>query len=217
LAQWREREAKHQIEMIKKNELDLMALSKTYVMKTHKGEQVIETDEGVKTGVSELVDASAVPDIVSALNNSVSSTVEDTSLEQDREKIKGKEGKNKEKRKEDKDRSSRDREKLKRDDRKKGSHDRERFKDKDGSRHESHRDSSRSDRDGKRSGERGKSSSKNKHHHHHHGSSERDRDRNRKERRDDELKKDEMRIKKEDAKKGTKEETEVRNLSCECC
>lgn len=214
LAQWREREAKHQLEMIKKNELDLMALSKTYVMKTHKGEQVIETDEGVKTDVPELVDASAVPDIVSALNNSVSSTVEDTTLEQDREKIKdkGKEGKNKEKRKEEKDRSSRDREKLKRDEKKKGSHDRERSKDKDGSRHESRRDSSRSDRDGKRSGERGKSSSKNKHHHHHHGSSERDRDRIRKERRDDELKKDETRIKKEDVKKSNKEEDKVRNF-----
>lgn len=216
LAQWREREAKHQLEMIKKNELDLMALSKTYVMKTHKGEQVIETDEGVKTDVPELVDASAVPDIVSALNNSVSSTVEDTTLEEDREKIKdkGKEGKDKEKRKE-KDRSSRDREKLKRDEKKKGIRDRERSKDKDGTRHESRRDTSRSDRDGKRSGERGKSSSKNKHHHHHHGSSERDR--NRKERRDDELKKDEMRLTKEDIKKSIKGESKVRILSCEFC
>jgi len=217
LAQWREREAKHQLEMIKKNELDLMALSKTYVMKTHKGEQVIETDESMKTDVPELVDPSAVPDLVSSLNNSVSSTVEDTALEQDREKIKekGKEDKDKEKRKDNKDRSSKDREKSKRDERKKGSHDREHSRDKDGSRHESRHDS-RGDRDGKRSGERGKSSSKNKHHHHHHGSSERDRDRSRKDRRDDESKKDELRIKKEDIKKNIKEENKVRNLLCTC-
>ncbi|XP_023714511.1 death-inducer obliterator 1 isoform X4 [Cryptotermes secundus] len=209
LAQWREREAKHQLEMIKKNELDLMALSKTYVMKTHKGEQVIETDESMKMDVPELVDPSAVPDLVSALNNSVSSTVEDTSLEENTEKMKdkGREGKDKEKRK-DKSRSSRDRERSRRDDKKRGSRDREHSKDKDGSRHESHRDNSRSERDGRRSGER-KSSSKSKHHHHHHGSSERDRDRNRKERRDDELKKDEVQIKKEDLKKSIKEESKV--------
>lgn len=214
LAQWREREAKHQLEMIKKNELDMMTLSKTYVMKTHKGEQVIETDDSMKTDVPELVDPSAVPDLVSGLNNSVSSTVEDTTLEQEREKIKdkGKEGKDKEKRKENKDRSSRDREKSRRDERKRGSHDREHSKDKDGSRHEGHR--GRSERDGKRSG---KSSSKTKHHHHHHSSSERDRDRSRKERRDDELKKEEMQIRKEDVKKSIKEENKVSCLPCVFC
>jgi len=212
LAQWREREAKHQLEMIKKNELDMMTLSKTYVMKTHKGEQVIETDDSMKTDVPELVDPSAVPDLVSGLNNSVSSTVEDTTLEQEREKVKdkGKEGKDKEKRKENKDRSSRDREKSRRDEKKRGSHDREHSKEKDGSRHESHR--SRSERDSKRSGERGRSSSKTKHHHHHHSSSERDRDRNRKERRDDEAKKEEMQIRKEDLKKSIKEDNKVRCL-----
>lgn len=217
LAQWREREAKHQLEMIKKNELDLMALSKTYVMKTHKGEQVIETDESMKMDVPELVDPSAVPDLVSAVNNSVSSTVEDTSLEENTEKVKdkGREGKDKEKRK-DKGRSSRDRERSRRDEKKKGSHDKEHSKDKDGSRHESHRDNSRSERDGRRSGER-KSSSKSKHHHHHHGSSERDRDRKWKERRDDESKKDELQIKKEDMKKSIKEESKVRHLPCDCC
>jgi hypothetical protein len=211
LAQWREREAKHQLEMIKKNELDLMALSKTYVMKTHKGEQVIETDESMKMDVPELVDPSAVPDLVSALNNSVSSTVEDASLEENVENIKdkGREGSDKEKRK-DKGRSSRDRERSRRDEKKKDIHDREHSKDKDGGRHESHRDNSRSKRDGRRGGER-KSNSKNKHHHHHHGSFGRDRDRNRKERRDDESKKDEIQSK-EDTKKNIKEETKVRHL-----
>lgn len=216
LAQWREREAKHQLEMIKKNELDLMALSKTYVMKTHKGEQVIETDESMKMDVPELVDPSPVPDLVSSLNNSVSSTVEDTSLEENIEKIKdkGREGKDKEKRK-DKSRSSRDRERSRRDEKKKGIHDREHSKDKDGSRHESHRDNSRNERDGGRSGER-KSSSKSKHHHHHHGSFGRDRDRNKKERRDDDSNKDEMQCKKEDMKKSIKEETKVRHFPGDC-
>lgn len=40
LAEWRDQEAKHQLELIKKSELDLLAASKTYVLKTHKGEEV---------------------------------------------------------------------------------------------------------------------------------------------------------------------------------
>ncbi|XP_061400775.1 uncharacterized protein LOC133336495 [Musca vetustissima] len=42
LAQWREQETKHQLEMIKKSELDLLSCAKNYVVKTHKGEEVIE-------------------------------------------------------------------------------------------------------------------------------------------------------------------------------
>ncbi|KAL1465325.1 hypothetical protein WDU94_004907, partial [Cyamophila willieti] len=45
LAQWREREAKHQLEMIKKNELENMSLAKTIVMKSHKGEEIIESEK----------------------------------------------------------------------------------------------------------------------------------------------------------------------------
>uniref|UniRef100_A0A182J9R2 PHD-type domain-containing protein n=1 Tax=Anopheles atroparvus TaxID=41427 RepID=A0A182J9R2_ANOAO len=74
LAQWRENETKHQLEMIKKSELDLLACAKNYVLKTHKGEEVIEgkTDDRVQ------LDPSApVEDVVSLLNNSaVSSTSE---------------------------------------------------------------------------------------------------------------------------------------------
>uniref|UniRef100_A0A182WML5 PHD finger protein 3 n=1 Tax=Anopheles minimus TaxID=112268 RepID=A0A182WML5_9DIPT len=74
LAQWREKEAKHQLEMIKKSELDLLACAKNYVLKTHKGEEVIEgkTDDRVQ------LDPSApVEDVVLLLNNSaVSSTSE---------------------------------------------------------------------------------------------------------------------------------------------
>jgi len=47
LAEWREKETKHQLEMIKKNELDLMAQAKSIVVKTHKGEQIIENDGGI--------------------------------------------------------------------------------------------------------------------------------------------------------------------------
>ncbi|XP_014239162.1 uncharacterized protein LOC106660771 isoform X2 [Cimex lectularius] len=43
LAQWREKEAKHQIEIIKKNELDLIYQAKTVVLKSRKGEEVIES------------------------------------------------------------------------------------------------------------------------------------------------------------------------------
>lgn len=42
LAKWRENENKHQIEMITKTELDNLTLAKSYLLKTHKGEQEIE-------------------------------------------------------------------------------------------------------------------------------------------------------------------------------
>lgn len=40
LAEWRDQQEKHQLELIKKSEIDLLAASKTYVLKTHKGEEV---------------------------------------------------------------------------------------------------------------------------------------------------------------------------------
>merc|ERR1712192_62013 len=46
LQQWREQEAKKDIEAIKTHELDMIALGNTFVMKTHKGEQVIENPDG---------------------------------------------------------------------------------------------------------------------------------------------------------------------------
>ncbi|VVC29402.1 Zinc finger, PHD-type,Zinc finger, FYVE/PHD-type,Spen paralogue and orthologue SPOC, C-terminal,Zinc [Cinara cedri] len=54
LAEWRERENKHQIEMIRKTELDMMNQSKTLLMKTHKGEEIIEPKDNKETIVSEL-------------------------------------------------------------------------------------------------------------------------------------------------------------------
>lgn len=54
LAEWRERENKHQIEMIRKTELDMMNQSKALLMKTHKGEEIIESKDNKETIVSEL-------------------------------------------------------------------------------------------------------------------------------------------------------------------
>ncbi|KAI8438667.1 hypothetical protein MSG28_011088 [Choristoneura fumiferana] len=66
LAQWRDKEAKYQLELIKKSELDLLAASKTYVLKTHKGEEVMETKESVSTELDPNV---PVEDLVTALND----------------------------------------------------------------------------------------------------------------------------------------------------
>uniref|UniRef100_A0A1A9W2B6 PHD-type domain-containing protein n=1 Tax=Glossina brevipalpis TaxID=37001 RepID=A0A1A9W2B6_9MUSC len=83
LAQWRENEAKHQLEMIKKSELDLLSCAKNYVLKTHKGEEVIEDKSAA--GYTNLDLTISVEDVVSALNpSSVSSSsieaMEETSL-----------------------------------------------------------------------------------------------------------------------------------------
>ncbi|TMW49014.1 hypothetical protein DOY81_005902 [Sarcophaga bullata] len=67
LAQWREQEAKHQLEMIKKSELDLLACAKNYVLKTHKGEEVIEGKSSDYANVDITI---PVEDVVSALNKS---------------------------------------------------------------------------------------------------------------------------------------------------
>ncbi|XP_050307605.1 death-inducer obliterator 1 isoform X2 [Anthonomus grandis grandis] len=42
LAKWREQEAKHQLDMIKKSEIELLNCNRQYVLKTHKGEEVLE-------------------------------------------------------------------------------------------------------------------------------------------------------------------------------
>ena len=41
LQQWRKQDVKKDIEAIELHELDMLALGNTYVMKSHKGEQVI--------------------------------------------------------------------------------------------------------------------------------------------------------------------------------
>lgn len=66
LARWRENENKHQLEMITKSELDMLACAKSYVLKTHKGEEVIESNTDRVT----LDPTTAARDVVSVLNNS---------------------------------------------------------------------------------------------------------------------------------------------------
>lgn len=66
LAQWRENENKHQLDMIKKSELELLACSKSYVLKTHKGEEVLES---AKADRVELDSNVALEDVVNVLNN----------------------------------------------------------------------------------------------------------------------------------------------------
>ncbi|XP_023245015.1 uncharacterized protein LOC106637226 isoform X2 [Copidosoma floridanum] len=72
LAEWREKETKHQLDMIKKNELDMMAQAKSVVVKTHKGEQIIENDGGIRN-----VDPQ---DIVTVFNSSSSSQLTTSTL-----------------------------------------------------------------------------------------------------------------------------------------
>ncbi|GJQ67593.1 hypothetical protein Trydic_g8399 [Trypoxylus dichotomus] len=55
LALWREREAKHQLDMIKKSELELLNCNRQYVFKTHKGEQVFEDDRPTDQTVTEVI------------------------------------------------------------------------------------------------------------------------------------------------------------------
>lgn len=45
LQQWRQASLKNDIEKIKSHELDLIALGNKFVMKSHKGEQMIESDD----------------------------------------------------------------------------------------------------------------------------------------------------------------------------
>ena len=53
---WRKAEAAMDIEAIKTHELDMLALGNTFVMKSHKGEQVIEKSEtdAVSSSTSEV-------------------------------------------------------------------------------------------------------------------------------------------------------------------
>lgn len=173
LAEWREKETKHQLEMIKKNELDMMAQAKSIVVKTHKGEQIIENDGGI----DHVDPKTPVQDIVSALNNSdnISSTVDD--LEKDKNKedrlkvqIETKKSKSTdERRKKDKERGrERDSTKFKNKDRRersrsrhRHSRDRDKSKERKSSRKESRRDKDRErekDKDRDRNKDRDKAS-----------------------------------------------------------
>uniref|UniRef100_A0A1L8DIA1 Putative transcription factor datf1 n=1 Tax=Nyssomyia neivai TaxID=330878 RepID=A0A1L8DIA1_9DIPT len=89
LAQWRENENKHQLEMIKKSELDLLACAKNYVLKTHKGEEVIEGRISERVSLDPSI---AVEDVVSVLNNATVTSSSEPDGVKDKSKEKGKDG-----------------------------------------------------------------------------------------------------------------------------
>lgn len=70
LAKWREDENKHQLEIITKSELDALAQNKNLVVKTHKGEEIIET----KSAPSDVL--MPVDDVESAIVKSILSADE---------------------------------------------------------------------------------------------------------------------------------------------
>lgn len=78
LAKWRENETKHQLEMITKSELDMLAQGNSYVLKTHKGEEVIQDSERVQLDKS-----IPVEDLVNVLNNSTVSSSDTTTVTKD--------------------------------------------------------------------------------------------------------------------------------------
>ncbi|RXG71362.1 PHD finger protein 3 [Armadillidium vulgare] len=71
LAEWREREEKKELEAIQKHELERIALGNQYIMKSHKGEIVIDKEDlGTKSKDTESV-ISLAPDASKAVNSSV--------------------------------------------------------------------------------------------------------------------------------------------------
>lgn len=78
LAKWRENENKHQLEMITKSELDQLACGNSYVLKTHKGEEVIQDSERINLDKS-----IPVEDVVSVLNSSTVSSSDATTITKD--------------------------------------------------------------------------------------------------------------------------------------
>lgn len=75
LARWRERENKHQLDMIKKSELEMLSINRTYVLKTHKGEQVMEDRPSVKVDSTDIMpglgaDSTSEQDVSTATDKS---------------------------------------------------------------------------------------------------------------------------------------------------
>ncbi|KAH8312444.1 hypothetical protein KR044_010768 [Drosophila immigrans] len=158
LAKWREEENRHQLEMIKKSELDLLSRAQNYLVKTHKGEEVIKTqvdvtlpDEDLEQNADKEIPIDSSDSKKSSHSTEPSSIATDTSskeLELDRSTGKEKHSKSKEK-----DRSG----------------DKERERDKRHKNHKNHHQST-SKRSRSRSSSRGRSIEKRSHKRHHHDS-----------------------------------------------
>lgn len=76
LAKWRENETKRELEIITKSELDMLALGNSYVLKTHKGEEVIQ-DSG------ERIATATISDLESVLNSATVSSSDAPALAKD--------------------------------------------------------------------------------------------------------------------------------------
>ncbi|XP_044750195.1 death-inducer obliterator 1 isoform X2 [Coccinella septempunctata] len=151
LALWREREAKHSLDMIKKSELELLNFSRQYVLKTHKGEQVVD-DENRQDKVDNT-------EVIRTLTEDHSSDVKDSKSDGGKESQKKSSSKHGHRgdRKSSKDRSvSKDHKKHRRS----SSRDRNKDKERSRSRRSSSKDrSSKKDRKRSRSRERYRKSS----------------------------------------------------------
>ncbi|XP_022913665.2 death-inducer obliterator 1 isoform X1 [Onthophagus taurus] len=154
LALWRQREAKHQLDMIEKSELELLNCNRQYVFKTHKGEQVFEDDRPKDQTVTE---------VITALNNEVEKDDGKKDSSKDKDKKSSKKRERSRDRKSSKEKSD---SKERRKDHRSSSRDRD--KDKDRS-----RDKERDRKKRSRSRDRSRHSDK-------HRSRSRDRDRHRK-------------------------------------
>lgn len=152
LAKWREEENRHQLDMIKKSELDLLSCAQNYVVKTHKGEEVIESkldvtlpDEELEKEPNKGTTDSSSKKSMQSHELSVGSDVSSKETDAERSIIKEKSSK------------SRDKDRVK---------DRERDK----QRHKSHKNHHQSGtkRSRSRSSSRGRSSEKRSHKRHHH-------------------------------------------------
>uniref|UniRef100_A0A2H8TJ13 PHD finger protein 3 n=2 Tax=Melanaphis sacchari TaxID=742174 RepID=A0A2H8TJ13_9HEMI len=116
LAEWRERENKHQIEMIRKTELDMMNQPKALLMKTHKGEEIIESKDNKETIVSELnpdikVEEKKPQILLKLTKEKKKSKYKESSSSVERERRHHKSSRNRHKSHKDKKRRSRDRSK----------------------------------------------------------------------------------------------------------
>lgn len=160
LAKWREMENKHQLDMITKSELDMLALGKTYVLKTHKGEEVIQ-----ESG-SNIDSTLAVKDVVSALSQSaVSSSSEVGDEASTSHTTKDRHDKSSSSSKRDSDRSRKDRhESSSKSSSSISKHKRKRSRDRHHSSRDRSRDTKREKRDGERERDRDKERDKSKSH-----------------------------------------------------
>lgn len=159
LAKWRENENKHQLEMITKSELDMLALGKSYVLKTHKGEEVIQENSGIDSSL-------AVKEVVSALDVGSSSQAggDASHTTKDRHDKHSNESSSKSSSssKRDSDRSRKDRHDSKSSSSSSSRHKRKRSRDRHYSSHDRSHDAKREKRDGDRQRDKDRDKSKNR-------------------------------------------------------